>query len=311
MFARIVAAWPRSARPATTPSSSAGSSFRNALVPDDAISIENVRSWMEHSKQVHLLAFEGGELVAIGLGVKEAWLSKPMVRPLVQPSHRRRGIGSALLAELSRWVASEGGDAMLVDVQLGDDESLGFAERRGFAEIGRELKVALDLTGELLTIEPPAGVEIVSWAERPELVGGLYEVYREGTVDIPSEEDVDIPPLEDWLASDMSGDGDRPEWTFVAVAGDEVVGYSKWSLTSAQPRTAHHDLTAVKRAWRGRGIAGALKSAQLAWAKENGYTRAVTNNEERNAPIRRLNERFGYRPAGGRILMRGPLVTES
>ena len=101
--------------------------------------------------------------------------------------------------------------------------------------------------------------------------------------------------------------GDRPEWTFVAVAGEEVVGYSKWSLTTAQPHTAHHDLTAVKRSWRGRGIAGALKSAQLAWAKENGYTKAVTNNEERNAPIRRLNERFGYLPAGGRILMRGPL----
>ena len=87
-----------------------------------------------------------------------------------------------------------------------------------------------------------------------------------------------------------------------------MVGYSKWSLTTARPHTAQHDLTAVRRAWRGRGIAGALKSAQLSWAKENGYTRAITNNEERNAPIRRLNRRFGYLPAGGRILMRGPLV---
>ena len=161
-------------------------------------------------------------------------------------------------------------------------------------------------TGELLTLDPPAGVEIVSWAERPELVGGLYEVYLEGSADIPSEEDVEIQPLDDWLAGDMSGVGDRPEWTFVAVAGDEVVGYSKGSLTTAQPHTAHHDLTAVKRSWR-PGDRRRVKSAQLTWAKENGYTRAVTNNEERNAPIRRLNERFGYLPAGGRILMRGPL----
>ena len=281
--------------------------LRNALVPDDAVSIENIRSWLEHSRQVHLLACEGDDLVAIGLGVKEQWLAEPMVRPLVRPSHRRRGIGSALLAELSRWADSEGSEELLVDVQLGDDESLAFAERRGFTEIGREVKVALDLTGELLTLEPPAGVEIVTWAERPDLVDGLYEVYREGVVDIPGDVAIEVPSLEDWLAADMSGDGDRPEWTFVAVAGDEVVGYSKWSLTTAQPTTAHHDLTAVKRSWRGQGIAGALKSAQLAWAKENGYTRAVTNNEERNAPIRRLNERFGYQPAGGRIILRGPL----
>ena len=281
--------------------------LRNELVPDDAISIENVRSWMAHSEQVHLLALDGGELVAIGLGVKEPWHSEPLVRPLVPAERRRRGLGSALLAELSAWAAAGDWEALLTNVELGDEESLAFAERRGFAEIGRELKVALDLTGEILAIPPPAGVTIVTWAERPDLVDGLYDVYREGSADIPGQEELEIQPLADWLAGDMSGDGDRPEWTFVAVAGDEVVGYSKWSLTSAQPHTAHHDLTAVRRAWRGQGIAGALKSAQLAWAKENGYTRAVTNNEERNAPIRRLNERFGYRPAGGRILMRGPV----
>jgi GNAT superfamily N-acetyltransferase len=105
----------------------------------------------------------------------------------------------------------------------------------------------------------------------------------------------------------MSGISDKPEWTFLAVADEEVVGYSKWSLTEAQPYNAHHDLTAVKRAWRGRGIAGALKSAQLRWAKEKGYTRAFTLNEERNEPIRRLNERFGYTPAGGRIHLRSSL----
>ena len=282
--------------------------LRNAVVPDDAVGLAELRSWMDASEQAHLLAFERDELVAVGFGVKEPWRPVPRVRPIVPPGNRRRGLGSALLAELSRWAASRGDDALFAFVELGDEESIGFAERRGFAEVGRELKVALDLNGELLSLEPPPGVEIVTWAEQPDLVGGIYEAYREGSADIPGDEDFEPQPFEDWLANDMSGSGDKPEWTFVAVAGEEVVGYSKWSLTSAQPHTAHHDLTAVKRAWRGRGVAGALKSAQLAWAKENGYTRAVTNNEERNAPIRRLNERFGYLPAGGRILMRGPLA---
>ena len=117
-----------------------------------------------------------------------------------------------------------------------------------------------------------------------------------------------MEPFEDWLAHQMQGSGDLPEATFLALAGSEVVGYSKFSLTAAQPTTANHDMTGVKRAWRGRGIAGALKRAQIAWAKEQGYERLATQNEIRNEPIRRLNERLGYQEAPGVIIVRGPLA---
>jgi GNAT superfamily N-acetyltransferase len=120
-----------------------------------------------------------------------------------------------------------------------------------------------------------------------------------------------MEPFDDWLAHDMRGSGDLPEATFVALAGEEVVGYAKFSLTAARPTVASHDMTAVKREWRGRGIAGALKRAQIVWAKEAGFERLETQNEVRNAPIRRLNERLGYRPAPGRVVMRGPIAVEN
>jgi hypothetical protein len=44
-----------------------------------------------------------------------------------------------------------------------------------------------------------------------------------------------------------------------------------------------------------------LKAAQVRWKKEKGYVELTTSNEERNAPIRKLNKRFGYRPVAGRI----------
>src|SRR4051812_319815 len=125
--------------------------------------------------------------------------------------------------------------------------------------------------------------------------------------DIPGQEDDEVEPFEGWLAHEMQGSGDRADATLVALAGDEVIGYAKFSLTEAQPKTAHHDLTAVKRAWRGRGIAGALKASQIRWAKTHGYEELRTSNEERNEPIRRLNARLGYRPAPGRIFLEGPL----
>jgi RimJ/RimL family protein N-acetyltransferase len=67
-------------------------------------------------------------------------------------------------------------------------------------------------------------------------------------------------------------------------------------------------MTGVKRRWRGRGVAGALKRAQIAWAKEQGFERLQTQNEIRNEPIRRLNERLGYRVAAGRVIVRGPIA---
>ena len=106
----------------------------------------------------------------------------------------------------------------------------------------------------------------------------------------------------------MQGPGDRPEATFVAVAGGEAVGYAKFSLSSTSKTSAYHDLTVVKRAWRGRGVARALKTAQIGWAKANGFEVLRTQNDERNTAMRRLNEQLGYRPSVGRIYLRGPLA---
>lgn len=137
----------------------------------------------------------------------------------------------------------------------------------------------------------------------------MYEVAQEAYPDIPGNENDAMASFEEWLAHDMAGPGDKPEATFVALAGDEVIGYAKFSLTRAQPTEAFHDVTGVKRAWRGCGVAGALKRAEIAWAKERGFERLKTMKEERNAPIRKLNERYGYSLAPGRIVVVGPLAS--
>jgi mycothiol synthase len=227
----------------------------------------------------------------------------------VLAGQRRRGAGTALYEAISAWTRERGLDELEAVVADDDDESLAFALRRSFVEDRREQGVALRLAEiEPPLVEPPPGVEIVTWAERPEAARGMYEVAIEAFPDVPGWENELMEPFEDWLAHDMTGSGDRPEATFVALAGDEVVGYAKFALTDAQPTTAHHDLTGVKRAWRGRGVARALKATQIAWAKANGYEELRTRNDERNAPIRKLNKEFGYRPAIGRIYLRGPLA---
>jgi GNAT superfamily N-acetyltransferase len=283
-----------------------------AAFPERAITSADLRSYLDAFPHVHLLAVADGEDAGRGMVVVE-----PLFRATngahsevtVVPRRRNEGIGSALLAAMLEWATEHGLAELRSIVKEDDGESLAWARRRGFDEFARELRLELDLTTfEPPPVDPPPGITIATWAERPDAAHGLYDVYLEAAPDIPGSDEDQYEPFGDWLAHDMGGSGDKPEATFVAFADGEVVGYSKFSLTEAQPTVAFHDLTGVKRAWRGRGIAGALKRTQMRWAKEHGYARLSTNNEERNEPIRRLNERYGYRPVPGRVFVRGPVA---
>lgn len=278
----------------------------NAVWPLDAITIDDARSFESRASAYAEFVAPGGS-AWVGLLPWRPGFGGTLVAVLTE--HRRQGLGTALYERISAWLAEHDIHQMDATVAEDDEESIAFAVKRGFEEVERNGRMIL----ELAAVEPeppviPEGVEIVTWDQRPELERGIYEVACEAYPDIPGDRDMVVEPFEDWLEHEMKGSGDRADATFLAVAGDEVVGYSKFSLTAAQPTTAHHDLTAVKRAWRQRGLAGALKRTQIAWAKEHGYERLVTQNEMRNEPIRRLNQRLGYREAPGRIVMRGPLA---
>lgn len=286
----------------------------NAVWPQHAVTMAEVDSFkraaLAHADFVATLEREPA-----GSGFVAILPQRPTVGSVlltVLADRRGRGVGTTLYREASRWCAAHGVETIEAPVEADDQESLGYAQRRGFVEIERYSKRVLELDGLAPpAVAPPKGVEITSWAERPDVDRAIYAVAVEAYADVPGGEDEVMEPFEDWLAHDMQGSGDRPDATFVALAGDEVVGYAKFSLTAAQPTVAFHDMTGVKRAWRGRGIAGALKRAQIGWAKANGYERLETGNEDRNEPIRRLNASLGYRESPGRLLLRGPLAPES
>ena len=279
---------------------------------DEADTAEGYLDWKRQAREtVWLLATGDGVDVgaAIGIGGWHAPEGVARGEVRVAPAARGRGVGSALLAELSAWARRLRYTELMGPVKEVDTESLAWTEKRGFTEVGRNSILALDLrTVEAPAVVVPEGIELVTWAERPDAAAGMYEVAREAYPDVPGEEEAEIEPFEQWLSMDMQGAGDRPEATFVALAGDEVVAYAKLALSRARPTVAMHDITGVKRAWRGRGIAGALKAAEIAWAKENGFERLETQNEERNEPIRRLNQRHGYVVEPGSVTVRGPLV---
>jgi GNAT superfamily N-acetyltransferase len=284
---------------------------RVASIPVTAGELQAYRDALDGG-EIHLLALLDREPTGVGFVAFEpeklpratavAWLG-------VLAEARGQGVGSALYRGLSAWGGPAGLEHFEGYVPATETESLAWAGRRGFEEIGRDTWLSLDLgTLGAVDAQPPDGIEIVVWADRPELARGIYGVACEAYPDVPGRDEDDMKSFEEWLALDMGGPGDRPEAVFVAVAGDDVVGYSKLHLSDARPTVAANDMTGVRRSWRGRGIAGALKRAQLVWAKERGFERLETANETRNIPIQRLNESLGYRPFSERVLLRGPLA---
>lgn len=283
----------------------------NAVWPWDAVSMAEVDSFKAAClASIDLLAYVDGESIASGFAAHRG--HRPtvgFVMLTVLPDRRNEGAGTALYRAISDWGRARDLEALDAIAPEDDQQSIAFAERRGFVEVERNGRLVLELAGyEPPPPAPPNGIEITTWADRPELARGIYEVARQAYADVPGRGRDELEPFEHWLEHDMRGSGDRADATFVAVDGDEVVGYAKLSFTSAQPEVAFHDMTGVRRDWRGHGVAGALKRAQIAWAKAAGFQRMQTENEARNEPIRRINERLGYRQAPGEIVLRGPLA---
>jgi len=286
-------------------------SVSNAVRPHDPLTPAMMIDWCSQAdSMLWLLATIDGVDAAVGHGII-GWHAEPGVAQIevsVLEIWRGNGLGTALLERLSVWALAGAESFADGSIDELDTESLAWADRRGFTEVGRSSMLRLDLAAiPRPEIDAPDGIVITSWAEHPDAIRGMYDVACEAYPDIPGEESAEMAPFEKWRDNDLAGASDRPEGTFVAFAGAEVVGYAKLSLSEALPDTAFHDITGVKRAWRGRGIAGALKRAEIAWAIDNGYTALKTYNEERNAPIRALNERHGYAVEPGTIRVRGTL----
>jgi mycothiol synthase len=277
---------------------------RSEVTPEARPTVANLRFNLDSKPDLtYVVGRIDDEPVACGF--VESWPSFAWGDIAVVPGRRRRGIGTATLGDLSERARGLGKDRIQFEVKQIDDESRTFLERRGFERVGSEEAVTLDVASiEAPAVEPPPGVRIVSRVEEPDLLEGMYAIGVQADEDIPGSDGVFT--FEQWKASEIDKPSRRPELCFIALAGDEVVGYAALMVFGDE---AHHGLTATRRDWRRRGVATALKRAQIAAAKEAGFKRLTTESEERNLPMRKLNEKLGFVPAPewSTVVIRGPV----
>jgi mycothiol synthase len=274
--------------------------------PDAPASRETVRFNLEtNPRLVYLVARLGDE--PVGRAFVEPWAAFAWGDVAVVPARRRHGIGSALLAEISRLARDFGKDTIQGEVREPDSGSRAFLERRGYVQVGAEKALVLELGGfQPPELAPPEGVRIVSRVEEPDRLEEMYAIAVQGSEDIPGESGVQT--FEQWRAHEIDKPNRRPELCFLALAGGDVVGYA---ALQAFGKRAFHGLTVTRRDWRRRGVATALKCAEIEAAKESGFERLFTESDEDNEPMRRLNEKLGFvpKPEWSTVVMRGPVLT--
>lgn len=295
-------------------------SIVNEVSPEDGTSLEELR-WSDatYPGTGRFLAELDGRPVGAGTAGR-IWMRAPEFDGAwasidVRPNTRRRGVGSALYEALSGHARATGKQALHIETYADRPDAIEFLVHRGFREFERSSVVALDLRGRAApTPEPPPGITITSLAERPDLVEGIFRVAEETFPDIPmADEPMRVGSLSEFRARDVDRPGIPPAGFAIAMdeADRRVVGYASLILQAATRTKAYHDMTAVVRDWRGRGVAAALKRATIAWAIAAGLERLETGNDVANTAMRAVNARLGYQPQADAIEYRGPLAGET
>jgi mycothiol synthase len=289
--------------------------LQQAVTPEDPTSLEELR-WAD-------TAYPGGTRFLAemdGTAVGAATVGRIYVYPpeypdlwmtlIVMPAARGRGVGAALFDAVAEVTRSAGKDGLQARCRTDRVDAVRFLERRGFVEFERSRMVRLELASVARPrVDPPPGISLTTLSARPDLLVGVHEVALESFPDIPGGDAMAVGELAEFRARDVDRPGIVPEAFRIAVddATGDVVGYASLMLLPGRRDVAWHDMTAVRRAWRGRGIARTLKLATIAWALDAGLTALETGNDEENAPMRSVNVQLGYSDLPDEVIMRGPL----
>ena len=198
--------------------------------------------------------------------MRSHFAGRGFVAPRVLPEFRRRGVGTALLLALSDHIRSLGRDELTSFVYADEPDSIAFAERHGAAVVDYQLEQIRLIGSEARrraargnrdrepcgAIETSCCVPRGRWRSRATRTGRCPATCRS--------------TLDEWLRDEAT----RPDGSFVALEGGEVVGYAGMLQHANGPAMAENGLVVVRRDRRGRGISRALTRAQLAWADRSG-----------------------------------------
>jgi len=235
---------------------------------------------------------------------------------------RGKGIGSALLAVIIDEAVRRKAPRFLAGASDAHQDSLAWAAKRGFREIGRRIESYVELAsfdparfGARVEEIRRSGIvfrtiqEILDGRDgetREQFIRALHGAEKPMWEDIPWATPTPHWPLERFRQMGFESGQMLADASVVAYDGETIAALT--TTGKRESRDGYTWMTGVGRDYRGRGLATAIKVEALSRAKAKGLRAMLTTNDEPNKAIREINAKLGYQMLPAHVQLEKPLL---
>lgn len=305
--------------------------INNAIWHENPITVSQLKEWDAKRRPEFLfrrtLIEKDGVVVGAGAIMEQEWahvVGKYRIEQQIHPDFQGQGIGRAWYQYACQFLKTRTPAPQWISTGVREDKlnAVAWVERLGFEAKMRFQVSEIDLTqfdptqfADTIKQVQESGIQIYSLdellASDPDCKRKIYELDLVLTEDVPFPDTFTMPDYDNYHERVFESQNFLPEGWRVAVDNGEYVGLTMLWKSQALPTKLYTGLTGVKREYRRRGIATAVKVLSLTYAKEvYGATLVETDNEENN-PMYQLNVQLGFHPIPAFVLYEKEVTADS
>ncbi|MGO4542650.1 GNAT family N-acetyltransferase [Paenibacillus sp. 2TAB19] len=260
---------------------------------------------------------EEGRLIGYGHAWRAPWSTPGVLYEQIIEGRKERqgGAGCAIYKALMSYSVEVGASKIVADVRDDDPESVRFACARGFTENRHLFESVIELNeasehGGLAS----ARLDDIRLLTLADLPGGeqtereVYNLYFATHPDIPGFEG-EYMWYSEWRKRTVDREDFDRSLVLLACEGERIVGAVELR-TFESTQSVYNEFTCVDPAYRGRGIAMALKKLSIHIARKRGFRYIRSNNDSLNGPMLAINRKLGYKPVPGYLQMVAELARD-
>ena len=231
--------------------------------------------------------------------------NKFVIKIYVHPDLQGRGYGAFCYDFIITELEPLDPVKMSMSIHEPHIHSVRFLEKRGFKNTFKERESNLDLTiydpklyQDKIDSVLQQRFRLVTLSEfRKEDDKADYktwELERDAGPDMPWTDPITIPEFDVYKKTVIANPKFNPDSWFIVLDGNRVAGLNNlWK--NEIDKGINTGLTAVRREYRRKGVATALKHTSLTWAKNHGYEWIRTDNAAINEGMLSINLRAGFK----------------